>query len=248
MSVQAITWVLEDAPDLPAHLVGTLLGLANHADRHGRGAYVSQNLLGWYARKARRNIRKDIDDLLKLGLIREGDQRLAEHIRADRRPVVYDLAIERKRDRASLDEGMPASPRKASTRGRTHPPADAPRGDAQCRHGGMQASPKPSTEPTSSSSALPKPVAAIADALSIEEEEAQKVFDRIVAERRPAAPSRYIAALIDSGDIRGFHTRARDSPPPYTGPRCTYADAGDGTGLCATCSLPAAHARHGGTP
>lgn len=260
MSVQAITWVLEDAPDLPSHLVGTLLALANHADRSGRNAFIGQKLLGWYARKDRRNARKDIDSLLKLGLIREGDQRVVAHLRPDKRPVVYDLAMERTRGPRPTDEGTHASPRssesggthtsprRATTRGRTRPPVEPERGDAHVPSGGTHTSPKPSTEPsTSSSSASSAPETRIADALQIEEEEARKVFNRIVVERRPVAPSRYVDELIANGDIRQFHAPARASPT-YTGPRCSYVDPGDSTGYCATCSMPAAHARHGGQP
>lgn len=259
MSVQAITWVLEDAPDLPSHLVGTLLALANHADREGRNAYVGQKLLGWYTRKDRRNARKDIDTLLKAGLIREGDQRVAAHIRADRRPVVYDLAMERNRGPRPTDEGTQTSPRdpergdahipsQGPTGGRTDPLAKRARGDAHVPHGGMHTSPEPSTKPsTSSSSAQSGPERRIADALQIEEEEARKVFLRIITERRPVAPSRYVDGLIANGDIRQFHTPAKPTPA-YSGPRCVFADPEDGTGYCATCSMPAAHARHGSTP
>jgi len=257
VSVQAITWVLEDAPELPPHLVGTLLALANHADRGGRNAYVGQKLLGWYTRKDRRNARKDIDQLLKLGLIREGDQRIVGHLRADRRPIVYDLAMERTRGPRPNDEGMQASPRGSQSegmqaspghppaRGRVHPPGERPRGDAHVPHGGMPASPKPSTEPTSSSSSAPnRPVTRIADALQIEEEEARKVFNRIRLERQPAAPSKYVDALIASGDLAQFRTTTKPAPT-YTGRRCSYIAPTDGTGLCATCGMPAAHARHG---
>lgn len=94
MSVQAISWVLEDAPDVPVHLVSTLLALANHADRHGRGAYPDQETVAWYTRKSDRAIRNDLVELRKRGLIREGDQRLVSHIPADERPVVYDLALD----------------------------------------------------------------------------------------------------------------------------------------------------------
>lgn len=103
MSVQAITWVLEEAPDLPVHLVSTLLALANHADRNGRGSYPSQDLIAWYTRKTDRAIRKDLKQLLDAGLIRRGDQRLVAHIAADERPIVYELAVERKRPRRDID-------------------------------------------------------------------------------------------------------------------------------------------------
>lgn len=98
MSVQGMVWVLEEAPDLPKHLVGTLTGLANHADQNGRGAYPSQELLAWYARKDERSIRRDLEQLEQLELIARGDQRMVLHLPSDKRPVVYDLMMHRKRD------------------------------------------------------------------------------------------------------------------------------------------------------
>lgn len=145
MSVQAITWVLEDAPDLPPHLVSTLLALANHADRDGRASFPAQAVIAAYTRKADRNVRNDLRALLKLGLIREGDQRLVSHFRPDRRPVVYDLATERKQDRQQRDDRTPTSgrgdndgrthtsARNTKTTGRTHPPVDRKREDAHDR-------------------------------------------------------------------------------------------------------------------
>lgn len=98
MSVQGIVWVLEECPDLPKHLVATMVGLANHADQNGRGAYPSQDLLAWYARKDERSVRRDLEQAEEIGIIRRGDQRMVLHLPADKRPVVYDLAMERKRD------------------------------------------------------------------------------------------------------------------------------------------------------
>jgi hypothetical protein len=95
LSVQAISWVLESAPGLKSHLVGTLIGLANHADNRGRGAYPSQATLARYSRKIPRNVRKDLAQLEEAGLIRRGDQRMVSHLSADERPVVWDLALER---------------------------------------------------------------------------------------------------------------------------------------------------------
>lgn len=106
MSVQALTWALEDAgiaqddgtiADVPAELVSTLVGLANHADQQGRHAYPSASLLAHYARKSERQTRRDLARLEELGLIRRGDQRLVLHIDPDRRPVVWDLAVDVKR-------------------------------------------------------------------------------------------------------------------------------------------------------
>lgn len=249
MSIQAINWALEDAPDVPSHLVAVLVALANHADASGRNAYVGQERLGWYTRKARRNVRKDIDALIKLGLIREGDQRIVAHLRADKRPTVYDLAMERKRERTPLDEGMHTSPRpqsegiQASPREGMHTsPRKEVRGDAHVPSGGMPASPKPSTEPTSSSSSVSGPVARIASALEIEEEEARKVFNTIKTERAPTAPSRYVDHLIATGDISQFH-RPERKPTTYSGPRCDFQPDRD-ENTCVRCGLPKLNPRH----
>ncbi|WIM97684.1 hypothetical protein ACTOB_001232 [Actinoplanes oblitus] len=84
-------------------------------------------------------------------------------------------------------------------------------------------------------------VTSIAAALSIEEEEATAVFQKILTEKKPGAPSRYVAHLIQNGDIRQFHTQPRPKPT-YAGPLCDYTD--DGHGRCHDCGLPAGNARH----
>lgn len=100
MSMQAMVWALEQAPDVPAQALGVLMGLANHADEHGRGAYAGQELLAEYARKSDRQARTDLARLEDAGLIRRGDQSLVAHLRADKRPVVWDLAMERVKDKS----------------------------------------------------------------------------------------------------------------------------------------------------
>jgi hypothetical protein len=98
VSVEAVSWALNDAPDVPPQCLAVLLGLANHAHANGRAAFPSQERLAHYARKSVRSIRRDLDELLQLGVIRRGDQRHTAYLPADRRPVVYDLALERRRD------------------------------------------------------------------------------------------------------------------------------------------------------
>jgi len=95
VSNEAMTWALRDAPDVPSHAVAVLLGLANHADPNGRGAFPSQPTLAEYARKDVRQVRRDIEKLELLKLIRRGEQRLVAYLPADKRPVVWDLAMER---------------------------------------------------------------------------------------------------------------------------------------------------------
>ena len=136
MTIQALSWAIEDAPDVPPHLVATLVGLANHADRNGQGAYPSQATLAHYTRKDERSVRRDLIQLEELGLIRIGDQRFVLHLAEDKRPVVYDLAIERRRD----DRPEPkrrGRPTKAQvkTGGRPRPPGRPrpKRGDVHVR-------------------------------------------------------------------------------------------------------------------
>lgn len=110
-----MAWVLRDAPDVPSSAAMTLMGLANHADHEGCGAYPAQKTLGRYARKDERQVRRDLAALEALGLIRKGDQRLVAHFPADRRPAVWDLSLEL---RAAPEESGDGP----LTGGRTRPP------------------------------------------------------------------------------------------------------------------------------
>jgi hypothetical protein len=96
-------WVIESAPDVSPHWIPVLVGLARHADKEGRGSYPSQELLAEYARKSDRAVRNDLTALEKAGLIRPGDSALVDHFPPDRRPLVWDLACERKRELKATD-------------------------------------------------------------------------------------------------------------------------------------------------
>ncbi|MEV4642812.1 hypothetical protein AB0J80_36270 [Actinoplanes sp. NPDC049548] len=119
MSIEAINWVLTQAPDLKPHLFPVLLGMANHAHPDGTGAYASIPTLAGYARKTERAVINDVQELLgeakpkkvkqrdgsylvvepeQVQLIERGDQRLVAHIPVDRRPVVYNLLMHKRRD------------------------------------------------------------------------------------------------------------------------------------------------------
>jgi hypothetical protein len=141
VSVQAITWVLEKAPEVPPHLVALLLSMANHANEHGRGSYAGVTTLAWYTRKNERSVRRDIDQALELGLIRLGDQRFVLHIDPDKRPVVYDLAMERERNPRPRP-GRPGRPAKQQVSdpvvngGVSTPPRLTNREDAHDKSGG----------------------------------------------------------------------------------------------------------------
>lgn len=132
-------WAIEQAPPMPAQLVATLAGLANHADAKGRGAYPSLPKLAAYTCKAERSVRRDLRQLEELGLIRSGDPRKVAHLPSDRRPEVYDLAMEKAvpGGRAGSDGGTRASARTlASARargGRKNPSSQAHRADVDVR-------------------------------------------------------------------------------------------------------------------
>lgn len=91
MSIEAMVWALKSAPvpDPISHLV--LIGLADHAAADGTGARPSVATLADYARCSPRSVYNKLRALEDSGVIRRGDQRAVEHLRADRRPVVYDL-------------------------------------------------------------------------------------------------------------------------------------------------------------
>ncbi|MCW3817915.1 helix-turn-helix domain-containing protein, partial [Micromonospora sp. DR5-3] len=97
MSAEALSWALSDAPDVPPSCLAVLISLTNHAHANRRAAFSSQERLAFYARKSVRTVRNDLSALARLGLIRRGDQRHASLLPADRRPVVWDLAMERRR-------------------------------------------------------------------------------------------------------------------------------------------------------
>ncbi|MCK9929366.1 hypothetical protein MXD62_19640 [Frankia sp. Mgl5] len=114
MSIEAMNWVLNDAPEVPASLAMTLMGLANHAGPDGRGAYPKVKTLARYARKTERSIAWDLDDLLDLGLIRMGEQELVDHLPEGKRPKVYTLALEKRRDPNKPEKLAQRKGRKAS--------------------------------------------------------------------------------------------------------------------------------------
>lgn len=97
MSTEALAWALSYAPDVPKHLVSTLCAVANYADDRGRNAAPTQVQVAWHTRKTDRQARGDLAALEATGLIRRGNQDVVLFLPPDRRPVVWDLAMERTR-------------------------------------------------------------------------------------------------------------------------------------------------------
>jgi len=94
MSLSPILWALKDAPvaDSLERLILVVLGEhAGGAD--GCTAFPSRDTIASLALADPKTVQRVIQRLVKRKLIAPGDQSAAQYIRADRRPVVYDLMI-----------------------------------------------------------------------------------------------------------------------------------------------------------
>lgn len=92
MSLEAYIW----AANLPLSVCnGTshrvLLMLADRVDPLGYAAWPGISSMAETLECSERTIQRGIRDLLDAGLIRRGDQQHVDHLRADHRPVVYDV-------------------------------------------------------------------------------------------------------------------------------------------------------------
>jgi hypothetical protein len=95
LSVPAVLWALREAPNCPPDLVSVLVIVASYTGIDGRGAWPSVDEIARQSRKSERQVQYGLRRLVKAKLITRGDQSLVRHIRADRRPVVYDVAMPR---------------------------------------------------------------------------------------------------------------------------------------------------------
>lgn len=246
MSIEAMKWVIEIAPAFPPHLFSTLTGLAWHADTKGRGSYPSVARLAAYGCKAPRSVQRDLRELEELKMIRLGNQSLAEHIPVDRRPPVYDLAVERKVDggsrvppwsasgrpkrtaeRGAVDDtpngATPASPRKKN--GVT---STTERGDAHGSNGATYTSPNPSFEPSGEplSPDAPEPTAPESSTTGERETEA--------APEKPTAAQRAVRAsgVVSATEEQAFIDWVCGKYPPAGAPFWNrVAENGDIPGL-----------------
>ncbi len=94
MSLSPILWALKDAPvaDSLERLILVVLGEhAGGAD--GCTAFPSRDTIASLTLADPKTVQRVIQRLVKRRLIAPGDQSAAQYIRADRRPVVYDLMI-----------------------------------------------------------------------------------------------------------------------------------------------------------
>lgn len=227
MSHQAVQWVLATAQDVPASCVAVLIGLAWHADQDGRGAYPGEQTLANYARKTVRQVRRDLRELQRIKLIEEGDQTMASHLRADRRPTVYDLPIDR----------TPMSARSPTT-GRAHPPAEphdrtpvTERPDIQGHHDRTPMSAEESSKSPEKEDPLPREgsISSLAADLGATEEEMNLLIEKTRRDHpHVKVPSAWLRKVYERGDLGSMldEVRAPLAPvPPSTPARCGQCDA-----------------------
>jgi hypothetical protein len=93
MSMDVMIWAVKDAPlkDVYEHAVLTVL--SDEADEAGCGVFPSVPTIAERAHCDPREVRRCLVDMEARKILGRGDQALAAYIRADRRPIVYDVLM-----------------------------------------------------------------------------------------------------------------------------------------------------------
>jgi len=249
VSVQAITWVLEAAADLRPHLVATLIGLANHADGSGKGAYPSQATLAGYTRKTKRGIRNDLSQLEEDGLIERGDQRLVQHIAADERPVVWNLRLDRKRASArsgagndgdeSIGEPQVSDPARPTNgtgerkQGSGRQPTSGRKSNVRGTGSGVPKGPEADfrltvLEPRTKPSSSPRERAErfVAETLGCDDDDARWIVDQVQRRHTPERLGGYLRRMAGNGDLAALLAERRPVTTPPPEPPCGQCGPG----------------------
>lgn len=105
MSWQALDWA-DRIPHDQVSAIGfrVLVKLANVAAPDGTRAFRSKQQMADELEVSGRTIQRALTELRAGAFIRPGDQRLVQHLRADKRPTVYDLNMPSKGTDAALFE------------------------------------------------------------------------------------------------------------------------------------------------
>lgn len=93
MSFEALLWATNDAPIADVNEFAVLAMLAEEADSDGCNAFPSRTTMANRTHIDPKTVLRTLQRLESRGLISKGDQGAAAYLRADRRPVVYDLLI-----------------------------------------------------------------------------------------------------------------------------------------------------------
>jgi len=97
MSIKVTGWALNEAPVEQPVQVLILVAMAERCNDDGTCSYQSVKTIASKARISPRTVHREFKNLEAMGVIRRGDQAAAEHLPVNRRPVVYDLAVELRR-------------------------------------------------------------------------------------------------------------------------------------------------------
>ncbi|WP_431935769.1 hypothetical protein [Micromonospora sp. RP3T] len=93
MSSTALMWAACVAPVADVQEYAILVRMADEADEAGCGVWLATSTIAFDVKVSEKTVQRRLDALEARKLIGRGDQRLAAHVRPDRRPVVYDLLI-----------------------------------------------------------------------------------------------------------------------------------------------------------
>lgn len=200
MSGLAMSWAanaLKSGPLLPsARLV--LIVMAEPADADGTCSFLSHRTIAARTGLSERQVTRLVRQLESEGLITKAtEQGPANYIRADRRPVVYDLVI---------SQISPAAPR-----GDTHDmSSSAPRGDTQGRHGVSPMSDEPSTKPSTES--LSREQRIVADVLGLSGVDERLTFvGKMLSDQGAERPIPWIRTCAKNGDLARLLDEARSA-------------------------------------
>ncbi|MDB4872511.1 MAG: hypothetical protein JWL97_3515, partial [Gemmatimonadales bacterium] len=166
----------------------------------------------------------------------------------DKRPTVYDLAVERKRDPyVPAAGGLVGSPgdrgnSQVPSRGDSQVPPGAERGNPQVRAGepvgvggGTSRFPKEDPEEEREKrSPRATPERTIREHTDATEDETKELLRRITAKHDPTSPAAYVRRMAETGDLSQWLTDLRaerpEQPPTVrAGPECPHGELGGAT-------------------
>lgn len=110
MSLRAILWALDEAPCESSTERLILVYLADYADDQGCGVFPALQTVADRGGMSRATVKRHVQAMAGRGLLMPGDDRLVSHYRADRRPKVWDLAM----DDSPNSRGIKMTPRRVT--------------------------------------------------------------------------------------------------------------------------------------
>ncbi|MEV4127046.1 helix-turn-helix domain-containing protein [Nocardia sp. NPDC049707] len=121
MSVQATRWAARKVLIEDGTLKCLLMIMADAAGSRGEGVWLSQETLALRTGFTDRTIRRSLEKLKDLGLIRPGNPELVAHLPKDERPLVWNLVLSR-----TIGQGeVPRTPRKLTRKTATGPDTES---------------------------------------------------------------------------------------------------------------------------